>query len=82
LLFDAAIALAAVRTTERDLVGAAEAMDLAGVGRTPLTIAMMFEMGREMEFDLGLDRFVESLDPDAVARRADRAALFLRSVCL
>jgi hypothetical protein len=39
LLSDAAIALAAVRATVRDLPGAADALDLAGVGRTPLTIA-------------------------------------------
>jgi hypothetical protein len=78
LLSDAAIALAAVRATVRDLSGAAEALDLAGVARTPLTIAVMFEIAREIEFDLGIDRFAESLDPDAVARRAGRAADALR----
>jgi tetratricopeptide (TPR) repeat protein len=78
LLFDAAIALAAVRTTERDLPGAREAIDLAGVGRTPITIALMFETAEEMEFDLGIERFVESLDPAAVDKRAERAATYLR----
>ena len=78
LFFDAAIALAAIRTTERDLPGAREAIDLAGVGRTPLTIRMTFEMAEEMEFDLGIERFVESLDPAAVDKRAARAATYLR----
>jgi predicted ATPase/class 3 adenylate cyclase len=78
VLFDAAIALAAVRATERDLPGAAAAMDLAGVGRTPLTIAVMFEVATEIEFEVGLDRFAESLDPEAVVRRAERAAGALR----
>jgi predicted ATPase len=35
--------------------------------------------GAEMEFDLGLDRFVESLDPAAVDKRAERAADYLRA---
>ena len=78
LFFDAAIALAAIRTAERDLPGARAAIDLAGVGRTPLTIGMTFTMAAEMEFDLGLDRFVESLDPAAVDKRAERAADYLR----
>lgn len=78
LFFDAAIALAAIRTTERDLASAREAIDLAGVGRTPLTIAMTFAMAEEMEFDLGIDRFIESLDPAAVEKRAERAAAYLR----
>lgn len=80
LYFDAVIALAAIRTTARDLSGAQEAIDLAGVGRTPLTIGMTFEMAKEMEFDLGIERFVESLDPAAVDKRADRAAAYLRDV--
>jgi predicted ATPase len=80
LFFDAAIALAAIRTAERDLPGAREAIDLAGVGRTPLTIGMTFTIAAEMEFDLGLDRFVESFDPAAVDKRAERAADYLRKV--
>jgi hypothetical protein len=79
LMFDAAIALAAFRTASRDLPGARAAIDLAGVGRTPLTIGMTFSMAAEMEFDLGLDRFVESLDPAAVDKRAERAATYLRA---
>ncbi len=79
LMFDAAIALAALRTVTRDLPGAREAIDLAGVGRTPLTIGMTFSLAAEMEFDLGLDRFVESLDPAAVDKRAERAAAYLRA---
>ena len=82
LVFDAAIALAAIRTAERDLPGAREAIDLTGVGRTPLTIGMTFTMAAEMEFDLGLDRFVESLDPAAVDKRAERAAVYLREARL
>jgi predicted ATPase len=78
LFFDAAIALAAIRTTERDLLSAREALDLVGVGRTPLTIAMTFAMAEETEFDLGIDRYVESLDPAAVDRRAERAVAYLR----
>jgi hypothetical protein len=38
----------------------------------------MFEVAREIEFDVGFDRFAESLDPDAVVRRAGRAADALR----
>jgi hypothetical protein len=38
----------------------------------------MFEVATEIEFDLGFDRFAESLDPDAVVRRAGRAADELR----
>ena len=34
----------------------------------------LLELAREVELDLGLDRFAESLDPDAVGRRAARAA--------
>jgi hypothetical protein len=79
LVFDAAIALAAIRTTERDLAAAREAIDLVGVGRTPLTIAMTFALAQEMEFDLGIDRFVESLDPAAVEKRAEGAAAYLRA---
>jgi hypothetical protein len=80
LLFDAAIALAAINAAGDDHPFAAEAIDLAGVGRTPLTIAMMFEIAAEIGFDLALDRFVESLDRDAVDRRAERAANYLRKV--
>lgn len=78
LFLDAAIALAAIRTAARDLPGARAAIDLAGVGRTPLTIAMTFSMATEMEFDLGRDRFAESLDAAAVDKRAERAAAYLR----
>jgi predicted ATPase/class 3 adenylate cyclase len=80
LLFDAVIALSAIRTTARDLPGAKEAIALTGVGRTPLTIGMTFAMAAEMEFELGLDRFAESLDPAAVDKRAERAANYLREV--
>ena len=82
LLSDAVIALAAIRTADRDLDRVAEALDFAGIGRTPLTIAMMFELAREIELELGIDRFAEALDPDAVVRRAERAAQYLRSVIL
>ena len=80
VLSDAVIALAAIEAAAGDRVRAAEVIDLAGVGRTPLTIALMYDVAAEIEFDLGFERFAESLDGEAVDRRGRRAAEFLRTV--
>jgi hypothetical protein len=73
MLFDALIAYAAVRAARGDRDTAAEALDLTGVGRTPITIAMTFDIATQIGLELTLDRFVESFDADAVDRRAARA---------
>jgi predicted ATPase len=73
MLFDALIAYAAVRAACGDRDTAAEALDLTGVGRTPITIAMTFDVATQIGLELSLDRFVESFDADAVDRRAARA---------
>ena len=77
MLFDALIAYAAVRAACGDRDTAAEALDLTGVGRTPITIAMTFDVATQIELELSLDRFVESFDADAVDRRAARALDFV-----
>jgi len=77
MLFDALIAYAAVRAACGDRDTAAEALELTGVGRTPITIAMTFDVATQIELELSLDRFVESFDADAVDRRAARALDFV-----
>jgi hypothetical protein len=79
VISDAVIALAATQVARGDDTDAARTLDFAGIARTPLTIALMYELAAEIDFDLGLDRFAESLDADAVDRRGVRAAEFLRT---
>ncbi|HEY7134152.1 MAG TPA: hypothetical protein VIB48_03725 [Acidimicrobiia bacterium] len=80
MLFDALIAYAAVRAACGDRDTAAEALDLTGVGRTPITIAMTFDVAAQIGLELTLDRFVESFDADAVDRRAARALDYVGAV--
>jgi hypothetical protein len=70
--FDAVIALAAVELAT-DPTGARRMLDLAGIGRTPPTIFLLFELAERLELDLGVDRFVDAIDVDANARRAEAA---------
>src|SRR4029078_10844875 len=74
VLSDAVIALGAIQAAMGDHRAAALTLDVAGIGRTPLTIAVLYEVAAEIGFDLGFDRFAEALDPEAVGRRASRGA--------
>lgn len=79
MYFDAAIALTALRMATASREDALAALELVGVGRTPLTIFLLLELASELGLELGSDRFLDALDPQATARRGAAVAELLRA---
>lgn len=77
LLFDAVVVVAALEAERRNFDAARSALDLLSVSRTPLTVAAMMRIAETVEFDLGVDRFLDSFDPQKFALRGEKAAAFL-----
>jgi hypothetical protein len=77
--FDAAIGLAALRAGVSGCDEARAALDPAGIGRTPLTIFLLFELAEACEIDLGVQRFLDALDVEATRRRGEQVVPLLRS---
>jgi len=77
VLFDAITVVAAHHVERGDVGRASAALEVVSIPRTPLTFAALFEVAAAADFDLGIDRFLETFDPTAFAARGQLAKRLL-----
>jgi predicted ATPase/class 3 adenylate cyclase len=80
LIFDAVVTVAALRHAEGNTEATHEALDQLSLPRTPVTTAAMLDLAQQSGFDLGVERFLESLDAAMLAARGVRAGTYLEAV--